>query len=152
MGQAMFYHLTRNPLEVSLADLLGRAHQRGMRVAVRGPDLARLHWLDEKLWLGVEDGFLPHGLAGGEHDAEQPILLTTQAQVPNGATCVMAIDGADVAPDEVAGYERVCVLFDGNDNAMLAGARAQWKAFKDAGVSAQYWSEESGRWEMKAET
>ncbi|MEO0866035.1 MAG: DNA polymerase III subunit chi, partial [Pseudomonadota bacterium] len=27
-----------------------------------------------------------------------------------------------------------------------------WKTLKDAGASAQYWSEESGRWEKKAET
>ena len=30
-------------------------------------------------------------------------------------------------------------------------ARVQWKTLTDAGCSAQYWSEESGRWEKKAE-
>jgi DNA polymerase-3 subunit chi len=152
MGQAMFYHLTRNPMEVALADLLGRAHARGMRVAVRGVDAKRLEWLDEKLWLGPEEQFLPHGLAGGPQDARQPILLTTSTDIPNGATCVMAIDGAEVTVEDVAGHDRVCVLFDGNDEAMLNGARGQWKMLKDAGAKAQYWSEESGRWEMKAET
>ena len=30
-------------------------------------------------------------------------------------------------------------------------ARVQWKTLTDAGCAAKYWSEESGRWEMKAE-
>ncbi|MBY5932754.1 DNA polymerase III subunit chi [Tateyamaria omphalii] len=151
MGAAYFYHLTRRPLEDTLTMLLGKALQAGWRVAVRGPDVGRLGWLDEKLWLGPDEGFLPHGLSGEPHDADQPILLTT-GEAANNATCVMTIDGAEVTAEEVAALDRVCVLFDGNDPEALNVARAQWKALKDAGASAQYWSEESGRWEKKAET
>lgn len=151
MGAAYFYHLTRRPLEETLAMLLGKAQQAGWRVAVRGTDHGRLAWLDEKLWSGAEDSFLPHGIAGGPHDADQPILLTTQGAA-NGATCVMSIDGAAVSPEEVAALDRVCILFDGDDPEQLGTARAQWKTLKDASASAQYWSEESGRWEKKAET
>lgn len=152
MGAAFFYHLTRGPVEVTLPMLLGKAMGAGWRVAVRGRDAARIDWLDEKLWLGPEEGFLPHGVAGKPHEADQPILLTTGAGMPNGATCLMSVDGADVTPDEVTSLDRVCVLFDGNDPAALDVARGQWKALTDAGCSAQYWSEESGRWEKKAET
>ncbi len=151
MGVAYFYHLTRRPLEETLAMLLGKATAAGWRVAVRGTDPARLAWLDERLWLGPEDGFLPHGLAGGDHDADQPVLLTT-GEAGNGAVCVMSVDGAVVSAEETAALARVCVLFDGNDPKALDVARGQWKALKDAGASAQYWSEESGKWEMKAET
>jgi len=79
------------------------------------------------------------------------VLLTT-AEAANGATCIMSIDGASVTAEEVTALDRVCVLFDGDDPDALATARAQWKTLKDAGASAQYWSEESGRWEKKAET
>lgn len=151
MGAAYFYHLTQRPLEVTLPLLLGKALQAGWRVAVRGRDPARMDWLDQKLWLGTEDGFLPHGLAGGPHDADQPVLLTTGAERPNGAVCVMAVDGAEVAPDEVQALERVCILFDGNDTDAVTIARGQWKALTAAGCSAQYWSEASGKWEKKAE-
>lgn len=151
MGAAYFYHLTRAPLEVTLPMLLGKAQGAGWRVLVRGRDRARMEWLDEKLWLGAEDGFLPHGLAGAPHEADQPILLSTAAERPNDAVCIMCIDGAEVAPEEVQALERVCVLFDGNDDAALTVARGQWKALTGAGCSAQYWSEESGRWEKKAE-
>ena len=80
MGAAYFYHLTRRPLEATLPTLLEKARGAGWRIAVRGVDAARMDWLDQKLWLGPEEGFLPHGLAGGDHDAHQPILLTTSAR------------------------------------------------------------------------
>lgn len=152
MGAAYFYHLTRAPVEVTLPLLLGKALGAGWRVAVRGRSDERLDWLDEKLWLGPDEGFLPHGRAGGPHDADQPVLLTTGADLPNGAACVMSVDGAAVEAQEVAALERVCILFDGHDAAALDHARGQWKALTGAGCAAQYWSEESGRWEKKAET
>ena len=151
MGVAYFYHLTRRPIEETLSMLLGKSLQAGWRVAVRGRDPARMAWLDERLWQGEQDAFLPHGVAGGPHDADQPVLLTTGA-AENGASCVMSVDGAAVSAEEVASLDRVCVLFDGDDPEALDVARAQWKALNDAGASAQYWSEESGKWEKKAET
>lgn len=145
-----FYHLTRRPLEAVLPPLIDRALAQGWRVAVRGTDPARMEWLDRKLWLGPEDGFLPHGLAGGPHDALQPVLLTTEAgPAPNGAACLMAVDGAEVPPEEARSLARCCILFDGGDPAAVASARAQWKALTAAGLAAEYWSEESGRWERR---
>lgn len=150
MGAAYFYHLTRSPLEVTLPMLLGKALGAGWRVAVRGTDAARLDWLDDKLWL--DDGFLPHGRAGGEFDAEQPVLLTTDTAAPNGAVCVMAVDGAEIGADEVNALDRVCILFDGNDDDAVQAARDQWKTLTGAGCAAQYWSQEGGGWEKKAES
>ena len=151
MGAAYFYHLTQRPLEATLPMLLEKARAAGWRVAVRGRDAARMDRLDARLWLGPEDAFLPHGRAGGPHDALQPVLLTTGTEHPNGAVCVMAVDGAEVMPEEVQALERVCILFDGNDEAAKETARGQWRALTGAGCSAQYWSEASGKWEKKAE-
>lgn len=152
MGSAYFYHLTRHPLEVTLPQLLGKARGAGWRVLVRGVEDARLDWLDEKLWLGPDESFLPHGRAGGPHDARQPILLSRDTDTAaNNAQCLMAIDGAEVSPEEVGALERACVLFDGIDETALNHARGQWKALTDAGCAAQYWSEASGRWEKKHE-
>lgn len=151
MGAAYFYHLTQRPLEATLPVLINRALGQGWRVAVRGTDQARLEWLDQKLWLGPEEEFLPHGLAGGPHDALQPVLLTMAAENQNDAACVMVVDGAEVAPGEAAAYERICIVFDGADTAAVERARAQWRTLTEAGVSAQYWSEETGKWEKKAE-
>ena len=152
MGAAYFYHLTRRPLVDTLGMLLTKSLDNNWKVAVRGTDQAGLEALDRVLWLKPEDGFLPHGLAGGAQDADQPVLLTTAREAANAPQCVMSVHGADVAAEEVAALDRVCILFDGNDEIALNRARGQWKALKEAGASAQYWSEESGRWEKKAET
>ncbi len=151
MGAAFFYHLTQNPLEDTLPLLLEKATGAGWKIAVRGVEAARMDWLDQRLWQGAEDSFLPHGQAGGEHDALQPILLTIDASLANGASCIMSVDGAQISAEEVQAADRVCILFDGHDPEALSHARAQWKALTDAGCAAQYWSEESGRWEKKAE-
>jgi len=152
MGEVYFYHLTRQPLEVVLPPLLERARGAGWRVAVRGVDAKHMDWLDERLWLGRDGSFLPHGRAGGPHDADQPVLLTTESGVPNGAACVMSVGGAEVTSDEALRFERVCVLFDGNDAPSVEVARNQWRTLTQAGCKAQYWSQESGRWLKKAET
>lgn len=151
MGAAYFYHLTRQPVEVTLPILLGKALGAGWRVLVLGPSDERMDWLDAKLWLGPDEGFMPHGRAGRPHEADQPVLLSTSTDRPNGAVCLMSVDGANVSPEDVSVLERVCILFDGHDPAAVDHARGQWKTLTDAGCSAQYWSEESGRWEKKAE-
>lgn len=151
MGAAYFYHLTRRSLEETLPVLLDKARGAGWRIAVRGQEPDRMAWLDDRLWQGADDSFLAHGLAGGPHDALQPILLTTGPKAVNDPACVMAVHGADVSADEVNALERVCILFDGTDAEAVQRARVQWKALTNDGCSAQYWSEESGRWEKKAE-
>jgi DNA polymerase III subunit chi len=150
MGAAFFYHLTRRPLEETLRMLLSRSLDNGWAVAVRGTDRARLEALDAALWLGPEEEFLPHGLAGGPQDADQPVLLTT-GQAANDPRCVMAVHGAEVEAAEAEELDRICILFDGDDAEAVQAARGQWKRMTGAGVSAQYWSEEGGRWEKKAE-
>ncbi len=152
MGAVYFYHLTRNPADVTLVSLLGKAREQGWRVLVRAMETQRLEWLDQKLWLaGGEESFLAHGLAGGPYDQDQPVLLTTAVNNEIAADCVMSIDGAEISPDEINGCARACILFDGHDEGALQHARGQWKTLTDAGCAAQYWSEESGRWEKKAE-
>lgn len=151
MGAAYFYHLTRRPLEATLPLLLSKSLAAGWRVQVVGGDPARLEALDARLWLGDEANFLPHGLAGGAHDAEQPILLTPLRKPDLQAACVMCIDGAEISAEDVSALERACILFDGNNEAELNAARLQWKRLTDAGCAAQYWSEESGNWQKKAE-
>lgn len=151
MGAVMFYQLLRSAPEDMLAVNAPKALAQGWHVMVRGTDPASLDRLDQALWLkGGDDGFLPHGLAGGPHDPDQPVLLG-QGEPSNGARVLALVDGALASDAEIAAMERVWVLFDGNDADRLQAARAQWKAVTLAGHAAQYWSEETGRWEKKSE-
>jgi DNA polymerase-3 subunit chi len=150
LALAMFYHLTRSGADATLQTLLPRAITAGWRVMIRGGDAEALQRLDTLLWLEPEDGFLPHGVEGGPHDADQPVLLG-QGPAVNGAQALALIDGADVTLDEAARMERVWAIFDGQDPQAVARARGLWTRLTGAGLAAQYWSEESGRWEKKAE-
>lgn len=152
MGKALFYHLTRDPVEITLTKLAGLAMGQGWNVLVRAQARERIDWLDQKLWvMGGDDSFLPHGMAGGTQDSDQPILLTTNVENANGAVYLMSLDGAEISAAEILTAERGVILFDGHDPDAVAHARTQWKTLTDAGCSAEYWSEESGRWEKKAE-
>lgn len=145
----MFYHLTRSGPEEVLGLLLPRALAAGWRVMLRSPDPARCDRLDSRMWLEPEESFLPHGVEGGPFDADQPVLIGQGAAV-NGAQGVFLLDGAQPLPGEEA-MERLWVLFDGADEAAVQAARGLWTRLTHAGMAAQYWSEETGRWAMKAE-
>ena len=148
MGAAYFYLLTENTVQQTLPTLISRAQGQGWDIELRGVDAGRMETLDQALWLGPDDSFLAHGLAGGADDALQPVLLTT---TPTNRACIICVDGAEVSAQQVQAAQRVCIVFDGNDEAALAGARAQWKALTGAGCAAQYWAQDDGRWVMKAE-
>lgn len=146
----MFYHLTRSTAEQTARVLIGRALAQGWNLMLRGTELAELNRLDARLWTEPDTGFVPHGLAGGPHDARQPLLLGT-GPATNGAQGLLLIDGAETDPEEARAMERVWILFDADNPDRLAHARRQWKDLTGAGLPAQYWSEESGKWEKKAE-
>jgi DNA polymerase-3 subunit chi len=120
-------------------------------VAVRAGAPEALPALDLALWRGAPDAFLPHGLAGGPHDALQPVLLGASREAENGARCAILLAGARTDADEVAALERVCIVFDGS-GASVEAARAQWRSLTSAGASAQYWSQDDGPWHKKAES
>jgi DNA polymerase-3 subunit chi len=48
-------------------------------------------------------------------------------------------------------YERVVLIFDGDDPDALTAAREDWKTVRASGATASYWQQdETGRWEKKA--
>lgn len=149
MGQAMFYHLTRSGAFDTVMSILPRALAQGWPVMLRGTVRGALERWDERLWTDDPAGFLPHGMEGGPHDAAQPVLLGL-GPAANGARGVFLLDGAEPLPGEEA-LERLWVIFDGNDPPALNGARALWTRLAGLGMVLQYWSEETGRWQMKTE-
>jgi len=156
MGSVYFYHVTRKPLPQTLSMLLEKALGAGWRIQVRAPKLDHLTSLDDALWSWPDDGFLPHAIVGSDQAQHSPIVLAPETDpLMQGASgdfsCLMALDGADVTPQDVATAQRVCILFDGHNPDAVQAARVQWKSLTDANCAAQYWSEETGSWQKKAE-
>jgi DNA polymerase-3 subunit chi len=150
MTEVLFYHLQQQPLEAVLPTLLEKSLERGWRAAVQVTSEERLAALDDHLWTFSDDSFLPHGTDREPHPADLPIVITLESGNPNGASIRFLIDGADL-PDDASAYQRMVILFDGNDPDALALARTQWRSVKDAKHEATYWQQDArGRWERKA--
>jgi DNA polymerase-3 subunit chi len=149
MTEILFYHLQSQPLEHVLPGLLERSLERKWRVVVQVGSDERRDALDAHLWTYRDESFLPHGTAKETRAAEQPVWLTATDDNPNGATVRFLADGAETA--DYAVYQRVVILFDGNDADAVDRARGQWSAAKSAGHDATYWQQNgAGRWEKKA--
>ncbi len=150
MTEILFYHLQGRSLDRVLPSLLERSLQRGWRVVVQASSEERLDALDAHLWTYRDDSFLPHGTVREAEAAAQPVLLTLGEDNPNGAAVRFLIDGAAV-PADAQSYERIVLLFDGDDPDAVEAARARWSDAKAQGFAVTYWQpDEQGRWQRKA--
>ncbi|MFD0915679.1 DNA polymerase III subunit chi [Pseudahrensia aquimaris] len=150
MSEVLFYHMTQTRLEQTLPGLLERSLERGWRVVVQTTSNERRDALDAHLWTYRDESFLPHAAQGGS-DApdQQPIWITCEDDNPNGAHVRFLVDGA--VHDDLASYTRAIYMFDGHDEQAVQGARARWKAEKEAGHDITYWQQDDeGRWQKKA--
>jgi DNA polymerase III subunit chi len=153
MTEVLFYHLKGQTPEQVLPALLQKSLERGWRVVVQASSDERVEALDAHLWTWRDDSFLPHGTSRDAEAAQQPIMLTATADNPNGATVRFLVDGAEMTDDLAdasKGYERIVMLFDGDDPDALEAARARWTKAKTAGAEVTYWrADENGRWQRQ---
>jgi DNA polymerase-3 subunit chi len=149
MTEVLFYHLQSQTLEAVLPPLLEKSLERGWRVVVEAGSAERAEALDAWLWTYRDDSFLPHGLGRDPAAALQPLVLVSGGTNPNGATVRFAVDGAGIG--RAGDFERVVLIFDGNDPDALDRARDAWRQAKSEGHAATYWQQSAaGRWEKKA--
>jgi len=143
-----FYHCTRAPVVDVAVRLAAKVLDNGERLLV----LAKrpiLEEVDRALWEQVPDSFLAHGMAGGDHDAAQPILLSEVSDPANGAGLLMLVERG--VPASMDGFSRVLNLFaDGSEGHRRA--RLDWKALADRDeVSRSYWQQKpGGGWEQRS--
>lgn len=150
MPELLFYHLQGRSIEATLPTLLEKSLERGWKVVVQGGSEERVAALDSLLWTYRDDSFLPHGPANDRDAPEYPIVLTASDEPIDAAQVRFLIDGA-MLPQDVEGYERLVVLFDGSDEEAVQGAREQWREARERGLEATYWQQDPrGRWERKA--
>lgn len=150
MTEVLFYHLQNQPVERVLPPLLEKSVERGWRVVVQTASEERADALDSHLWTYRDDSFLPHGTWRDRDAAEQPIILAVDGGNPNQASVRFLIDCADL-PQDASAYERLVLVFNGEDDDATAAARAAWSDSKARGFAVTYWQpDEQGRWQRKA--
>ena len=136
-----FYHLSRDPAPVALAQIAAKAIGQGRRMLVVSADEAQRAALADALW--EAPGFLANGMAGEVGEAVQPVLIADTAATPaNGALIVALADG--LWRDEALGFERALLLFD---EATIDDARGAWRMLGEReDVERHYWKLVDGRW------
>ena len=137
-----FYQLTRDPVEAVLPLIARNTLAAGQRLLVVSADPAQLTRIGEGLWTRIPDSFLAHGLAGGEHDTRQPVLLSAEVAATNGARFVAFADGQwREAGDS---FERAFLLFN---HSTIEAARNLWRALSTReGMERHFWRQEGGKW------
>ena len=141
-----FYQLGAAQPDGVIAAIAGKLLGEGQRLLVVAADESLLARLDRQLWDQGAASFLPHGLAGGQDDTAQPILLSTGTDAPNLARNMLIADGQ--WREAALAYDRAFYLFD---EATLEGARLAWKLLSGReGIERNYWALEDGRWTKKA--
>jgi DNA polymerase III subunit chi len=147
MTEMLFYHLEHQPLERVLPTLLEKSLERGWRVVVQASSEERIEALDAHLWTFRDDSFLPHGTWREAEARSQPILLTVNPDNPNGAAVRFLIEGAMI-PEDAEAYQRIVLIFDGEDPDAVATARERWRENKAKGFDVTYWQTDGeGRWQ-----
>lgn len=150
MTDILFYHLQNQPLERVLPVLLEKSVERGWKVAVEAGSPERVDALDALLWTYDDASFLAHGTDREADAAAQPILLTAGPNRANGASVRFLVDCAPL-PEDAASYERIVLMFDGNDPDAVDRARETWKVARAGGHACTYWQQDdTGRWSKKA--
>ncbi|MET0221214.1 MAG: DNA polymerase III subunit chi [Tardiphaga sp.] len=149
MTEVLFYHLQNMSLESVLPPLLEKSLERGWRVVVQSTSPERADALDAHLWTYRDDSFLPHATWRVGDLAEQPIVLAIEDDNPNSAQVRFLVDNAAL-PADSASYQRMVLVFNGDDDDALAAARAAWADCKARGFEVTYWqADERGRWQRR---
>ena len=147
MTEMLFYHLQRQPLERVLPTLLEKSLERGWRVVVQASSEERIEALDAHLWTFRDDSFLPHGTwreAEAARAADPADGQRRQSQRRRGALP----DRRAPVPEDAEAYQRIVLIFDGEDPDAVAAARERWSEGKAKGFDVTYWQTDGeGRWQ-----
>ena len=149
MTEVLFYHLQNMSLESVLPPLLEKSLERGWRAVVQSTSQERADALDAHLWTYSDDSFLPHATSRVADAEDQPIILSVEDGNPNRANVRFLVDNAALPADADA-YDRLVLVFNGDDGDALASAREVWKDCKSRGFEVTYWqADERGRWQRR---
>ena len=149
MTEVLFYHLQDMLLENVLPPLLEKSLERGWRVIVQSTSEERADALDAHLWTYRDDSFLPHATWRINDAPEQPIVLIAGEGNPNRANVRFLVDNAAL-PADCDTYQRLVLVFNGDDGDALAAARSAWTDCKTRGFEVTYWqADERGRWQKR---
>lgn len=132
MSRVDFYILpddSADGLQLFACRLAEKAWQQGHRILIRTDSADQSHHLDDLLWVFKDGSFIPHGVAGSEHDDQQPVVISHQ-DAPADAFQLL-INLSSGAPDS-GQFERIAEILNQDATRKQLG-RAHYKVYRDLG-------------------
>ncbi len=160
MSDINFYHLQRSSLETVLPKLLEKTMGAGKRALVMASSTQKSEQLSNHLWTYEASSWMPNGSNKDNRPKEIspldfPIWISDDLKAANdninNAEFLFLTDNAQTT--DLEDFQRVFVLFDGNNDFSLSQARDFWKDCKENNHDLTYWQQnERGGWDEKDST
>lgn len=149
MADIRFYHLERQNLDAALPALVAKALSKGHKIIIKAPDNSEVERLNGHLWTYDPNSFIPHGSMKDSHESDQPVWLTDNDEIPNGADVLILTHNCEHT--QIDQFKLVCNMFDGRNENAVQKARQDWKTFKDGKHELTYWQQSAnGGWTEKS--
>lgn len=149
MAEVNFYHFLQGSLEKSVAKLLEKIYQAGLRSVLLMESEEKQEYYNSFLWTFHPSSFLPHGSSKEGNGEHQPLWLTTHIENPNCADVLVTVDG--ITLQDLSSFKRCLDIFNGHDEDAVNQARQRWKFYKEAGHALTYWQQnEAGQWKKRS--
>lgn len=108
-------------------------HAQGRRVLVLAGDELQAQEADRALWAYDPASFLPHALAGGPDQDQEPVLIALAAANLNRAQVLIALAPLAVEAAEIKDYELLVDFVPVEEGPELTAARQRYKQWQGAG-------------------
>jgi len=135
MSRATFYFNVSNR-EQALCQLVGKALQRGLSIAIATDSPAATQVLDRLLWEVPPTGFLPHCTGDHALAAQTPILLDHRLELLPARDVLFSWQSN--APLAKERFARIVEIVARGDDAGREAARARVASYKAAGFEVEF--------------
>ncbi len=111
------------------ARLAAHHHRQGRRVLIVAASQAEAQEMDQRLWTFEQNSFVPHALAGGPDQDQEPVLIATGPDNLNQAGVAILLH-----PQEPPPYELVILLIPRQEGPELKACRDLYARLRQAGA------------------
>lgn len=116
--------------ERAAAVIAARHQAQGRRVLVLAADAGQAAQVDRLLWTLAPASFVPHALAGGPDQDQEPVLIAHEPGNPNAATVLVLMRPPEDLPAEA--WPELVLLLPAEEGPELARCREHYRALQRA--------------------
>jgi DNA polymerase-3 subunit chi len=113
------------------ARLAAYHHGQGSKVLIVAQDQAEAEKMDERLWTYEQNSFVPHAVAGGADQDQEPVLISVDPVNRNGAGVQILLHPPEGALGQ--GFKLIILMIPREDGPELKTCRALYAKLRDAG-------------------